>query len=96
MQVYIYFLICIALKAEYISGTMSDVGLTSTYANYNSAFKVAWERNFSGYYATLIKNIGKNHQAIVRYDVFDPNTKSAGDNVASVNDLKYSTLSLSC
>lgn len=95
MQVYYDFLGGVAFKAEYISGTMSGVGNTTTYANYNSAFKVAGERNFTGYYATLIKNIGKNHQAIVRYDVFDPNTKLAGDDVASANDLKYSTWSLS-
>jgi hypothetical protein len=95
MQIYYDFLGGMALKAEYISGTMSGVGSTSTYANYNGGFKVAGLRDFSGYYATLIKNIGKSHQFIARYDEFDPNTKLSGDAVTNANDLKYNTMTLS-
>jgi len=95
MQIYYDFLGGMALKAEYISGTLSGVGSTSTYANYNGGFKVAGERAFSGYYATLIKNIGKSHQFIARYDEFDPNTKLSGNAVTNANDLKYNTMTLS-
>ena len=95
MQIYYDFLGGMALKAEYISGTMSGVGSTSTYVNYNSGFKVAGLRDFSGYYATLIKNIGTKNQFIARYDEFDPNTKLSGNAITNANDLKYNTLTLS-
>jgi hypothetical protein len=36
------------------------------------------QRNFSGFYVYLVKNIGKRNQFTVRYDKFDPNTKLAG------------------
>jgi hypothetical protein len=93
LQVYYDLLGGTSLKAEYISGTLSGAGSTSA-ANYLSAFPIAGERNFSGYYTSLIKNIGKSHQAIVRYDVFDPNTKLSGDQVDKPSELKYSTLTL--
>ena len=101
MQIYYDLLGGMALKGEYIAGKMSGVGSLSSanggagYANNNGGFKIPGERNFSGYYATLIKNVGKSHQAIVRYDVYDPNTKLAGNDVNNANELKYSTLTLS-
>ena len=36
------------------------------------------QRNFSGFYVYLVKNIGKRNQFTFRYDQFDPNTKLAG------------------
>jgi hypothetical protein len=36
------------------------------------------QRNFSGFYVYLVKNIGKRNQFTIRYDQFDPNTKLAG------------------
>jgi hypothetical protein len=95
MQIYYDLLGGMALKGEYIAGKMSGAGSNSLYANNNSGFTIPGERNFSGYYATLIKNVGKSHQAIVRYDVYDPNTKLAGNDVAKTSELKYSTLTLS-
>ncbi len=97
LQVYYDLLGGVALKGEYIAGTLSGVNNPTggTIANFNSAYNYSRVRNFAGYYATLIKNIGKNHQAIVRYDVWDPNTKLAGDDVTNSGDLKYSTLTLS-
>jgi len=41
----------------------------------------AIERNFSGYYIYLIKNIGKRHQVAVRYDFYNPNTKLGNDKI---------------
>lgn len=95
LQVYYDLLGGLALKGEYIAGTLSGVGSTSTYANYNSGFKVAGLRDFSGYYASLIKNIGKSHQFIARYDSWDPNTKLSGNSVTSAGELKYNTWTLS-
>ena len=36
-------------------------------------------KEFSGYYAYLIKNIGKKNQFVARFDYFDPNTRLSGD-----------------
>lgn len=98
MQIYYDFLGGMALKGEYIAGTNSGskgaAGVNDVIKN--SGFSsLSAVREFSGYYATLIKNIGVKNQFIARYDVFDPNTKLAGDNVDNAQDLKYSTISLS-
>jgi hypothetical protein len=39
------------------------------------------QRNFSGFYVYLVKNIGKRNQFTIRYDKFDPNTKLAGSDL---------------
>ncbi|MEI6454909.1 MAG: hypothetical protein WCO93_01355 [bacterium] len=39
------------------------------------------ERSFMGYYAYLIKNIGKRNQFAVRWDYYDPNTKLSADQI---------------
>ncbi len=49
-------------------------------------------KKFSGYYAYLIKNIGKKNQFVARYDYFDPNTTLSGD--AAGKDVYYKTLTL--
>lgn len=41
----------------------------------------AIEKNFSGYYVYLVKNIGKRHQIAVRYDYYDPNSKLTSDQI---------------
>jgi hypothetical protein len=40
-------------------------------------------RNFSGYYVYLVKNIGKRNQFTIRYDAFDPNTKLSGSDIGT-------------
>ena len=65
--------------------------LTTTKTSTTSS-RPAIERNFSGYYIYLIKNIGTRNQFVARYDAFDPNTKLSGD--AAGNDLRYSTVAL--
>lgn len=50
-------------------------------------------RNFSGYYIYLIKNIGKSHQFVVRWDNYKPNTMDA-DKISSYSDLTFNTLTL--
>ncbi len=61
---------------------------TTTFKN-----RPAIERNFSGYYVYLIKNIGKRHQVAVRYDFYNPNTK-LGNDLIGVNkkDLSVATV----
>ena len=78
MQVYFDFLGGMSLKGEYIQGknAYNVVGGGTAATPYKM-------RNFSGYYAYLIKNIGKKNQAVIRYDYFDPNTKVSGQNAGS-------------
>lgn len=90
MQVYYKSLGGMALKAEYISGTNS--GTTNPL---QAGFGRDAERNFSGWYTQLIKNLGKKHQASLRHDVFDANTRLSGNQVNNAADLKYSTWALS-
>jgi hypothetical protein len=65
-----------------------------------------YSRQFNGYYAYLIQNILETPlQAVIKYDVYDPNTQVAGNDINSAivtagakktnaTDLKYSTLGL--
>ena len=86
MQAYYDFLGGMSLKGEYIRGTYSG---TTNAAQVNSLFKANKVRNVEGYYLSLIKNVGKKHEASLRYDVFDPNTKLSGNAVIAPDDLKY-------
>ena len=91
-QVYYDFLGGMALKAEYIAGTLSG---TTIPAESNPAFNYNRVRKFEGYYLQFIKNVGIKNQLCIRYDVFDPNTKLSGDAVTDKGDLKYSTWAFS-
>ncbi len=86
MQAYYDFLGGMSLKGEYIRGTYSG---TTNAAQVNSLFNANKVRNVEGYYLSLIKNVGKKHEASIRYDVFDPNTKLSGNTVITSDDLKY-------
>lgn len=84
IQIYYDILGGMALKGEYIRGKNAFPGDSKA-----NPYKI---RNFSGYYAYLIKNIGKRNQFVARYDYFDPNSKLSGDEAGS--DITYSTLTL--
>jgi len=83
-QVYFDLLGGMALKGEYISGRNAFAGDSKSNPNKT--------KQFSGYYAYLIKNIGTKNQFVARYDTFDPNTKLSGD--AAGNDIRYRTVAL--
>lgn len=63
-----------------------------------------YSRKFNGYYAYFIQNILQTPlQAVVKYDVYDPNTEVKGNEIGSAvttgvktssTDIKYSTLGL--
>lgn len=90
MQVYYDFLGGTSLKAEYTTGTISGFKAADFPTQVNTLFTLNNKvRNIEGYYISLIKNIGKDHMLSVRYDVFDPNTKKSGDEVATIDDLKF-------
>jgi len=87
-QMYYDFFGGTSIKAEYILGTISgSTNPLETYSNF-AANKV---RDFRGFYVSFMKNIGKSHQAIVRYDQYDPNRRLAGNEVTRTDDLKYNT-----
>jgi phosphate-selective porin len=86
-----------SLKGEFITGTNSFSSTTVSPApGVSVASKLSGAniyRNFSGYYIYFVKNIGNKHQAVVRYDYFDPNTKLSGDKAGS-SDIAYKTITL--
>jgi hypothetical protein len=68
-QLYYDFLGGVKLMGEYIMG--SDVNEQSKTAPYSPARK----REFNGFYAMLVKNIGTDFQVAVKYDSYTPNSK---------------------
>lgn len=74
----------LALKGEYIAGRNAYPGDSKT-----NPYKT---REFSGYYAYLIKNLGKKNQFVTRLDYFDPNTRLSGDDAGK--DVYYTTITL--
>jgi phosphate-selective porin len=82
-----------SIKGEYVAGinsTVSTIATTATMAQKKASPNLY--NNFSGYYITLVKNVGAKNQAVVRYDYYDPNTKLSGD--AAGGALNYKTWSL--
>ncbi len=74
----------LALKGEYITGRNAYPGDSKS-----NPYKT---KEFSGYYAYLIKNIGNKNQFVTRLDYFDPNTRLSGD--AAGKDVYYTTITL--
>jgi hypothetical protein len=91
------------IRAEYLMGTQpgsssSNVSLTA------AATADVYNRDFSGWYVYLIQNILETPlQAVVKYDVYDPNTAVSANEIGvadtdaatvatSSSDVKYSTL----
>jgi len=80
IQIFSDFLGGLTFKGEYVAGINNFVSaspLEASIIEKKSDPNVV--RNFSGYYAYLIKNIGAKNRFVVRYDVFDPNTDLSGD-----------------
>jgi phosphate-selective porin len=49
-------------------------------------------REFSGFYAMLVKNIGSQWQLALKYDSYDPNTKIADNDIDVKEDLVTNTI----
>jgi phosphate-selective porin len=84
MQLYFDVLGGLALKGEYLTGKNAYAGDSKSNPNKT--------KQFSGYYAYLIKNIGPKNQLVGRYDYFDPNAKLSGDQAGK--DIYYKTLAI--
>jgi hypothetical protein len=65
----------------------NDTMTLTTVTTVTTNSRPAIEKNFSGGYLYVIKNLGKHHQVAFRYDYYNPNTKvaSADIGVASWN-----------
>jgi len=86
-QVYWNFFGGVKVLAEYVFGSNADQMSTDG----SEPIRL---RDFSGYYVYFIKNLGTEWQAVVKYDVYDPNTKINDDLIISASDLTKSTLGL--
>jgi hypothetical protein len=94
-----------SLRGEYVWGrTPGTLAANGPYGATGAGTPIA-VRDFSGWYVTLLQNLGEHAQAVVKYDEFDPNTKVKGDEILGLADgknrynlgpadLKYKTLGL--
>lgn len=91
------------LRAEYIFGqqsaTLSSSITPGTYPSLtNGAPGPLTTRNFNGAYFYYLQHLGSpKHQAVVKYDWYDPNSKVSGAEIVSKQnftaaDVRYSTL----
>ena len=88
------------LRAEYLTGTQTaTAGNSETPAALLTGTDGYYVRKFNGAYFYLLQNIfNPQHQLIVKYDWYDPNSKVKGDDIGkagttlSATDIKYSTL----
>lgn len=87
------------LRGEYVWGrepgtSTSSTGPTAAYTT------DVYNRQVSGFYAYFVQNIGQSrHSIVVKYDIYDPNTKLAGTDINATNgcsaaDVKYNTVGL--
>jgi hypothetical protein len=78
------------IMAEYITGMQP--GTKSNNAFYQVGSGDLYLRKFAGYYVTFVQNFTKKFQLMVKYDVWDPNTKVKGNEVKTEGDVAYKTL----
>jgi len=91
------------VRAEYLMGTQPGAD-KKTGSLTAAASGDVYNRKFNGYYAYFIQNILQTPlQAVVKYDVYDPNTAVSGNEIGQsatgavatgAGDIKYSTIGL--
>jgi hypothetical protein len=87
-QLYYDFLGGMKILGEYITG--SDVNELS--AAGASPVRPVRQREFSGFYVMLVKNIGADWQFAAKYDSYMPNTAIGDDKVNQTSELAVSTI----
>jgi hypothetical protein len=88
------------IRAEYIFGTQPGTSASSA----SPAFEpktATYIRSFNGYYVYFVQRILKSrHEIVVKYSVYDPNTKISGQDIGKLGsgfnstDLRYDELGL--
>ena len=91
------------IRAEYITGNQPGFEKSSSSLTASATGDV-YNRDFNGYYIYLMQNIMQSpFQAVIKYDVYDPNMAVSGENIGEVAtsgittgsaDVKYSTLGI--
>lgn len=86
------------IRAEYLMGTQSGTAKANNSPSGGLASgSDLYLRNFMGYYAILVQDIGQTkHSVVLKYDYYDPNTKVSKDQIGSLAktgaaDVAYST-----
>lgn len=82
-------------RAEYIIGKQTAL-FNNTSTPTELPTQPVYTRNFDGAYFYLIYNFLKNHQIILKYDWYDPNTKVSAKQINEINgfskaDIRYDT-----
>lgn len=87
-----------SVRSEYNFGSQPGTSSANSFYNPGAAISPLYQREFYGYYISLLQNIGTKHQILIRYDVFDPNTEIDGNEIGatgkttSLGDLKFSQI----
>ena len=95
-----------SFKTEYIQGTQPGIASSDKISGFSASQSFSKQplenlylRNFNGYYFWLTQQIAQsNLTAIVGYDVYDPNTNTAENEIGrhtantTAGDIKFSTL----
>ena len=91
------------IRGEYLSGKQPSVAGSGNSFTANPTGDL-YLRNIMGAYGILIQSIkGTKDQIVLKYDIFDPNTKVSGDqigvkatgfNATTAGDIKYTTLGI--
>jgi len=90
----------LSLRGEYISGKQPGTATSGVFYNPGSTVTSLYQRDFAGWYVNFVQNIGLQHQLIVKYDVFDPNTDVEGNDIGAAGknltatDIKYTTFGI--
>jgi hypothetical protein len=89
------------LRGEYIRGKQPGGSAASSISPTSLQTDDLYLRNFYGYYINYIQNIGDKNRIVMKYDVYDPNSKVSGDEIGAneaaklgAGDIKYSTLGI--
>ncbi|MBM3326210.1 MAG: hypothetical protein FJY65_04395 [Calditrichaeota bacterium] len=92
-----------SVRGEFITGKQPSLSGSNTFYNPTSGIDPAlglYQREFAGYYLNYVQNIGLFDQFVLKYDIFDPNTGVAGNDIGKPGaqltgtDIAYSTLGL--
>jgi hypothetical protein len=85
----------LSLRGEYITGKQPGTSSSSQFYNPGSTVTPLYQRNMAGWYVNYVQNIGLQHQFILKYDEYDPNTDVQGGEIGAPGrnltaaDLKY-------
>ena len=84
------------LRGEVIGGTQPGTVISSV-SPASQPLLAIYKRNFLGWYATVVQNIGSTNQLVIRVDLYDPNTNvSSGDFISGTNlalgDIRFTTI----